>query len=103
MVGNMVADMSCFNSMSELSRGLVYWAQTFFVPKLTYPICVSSKLFEFSYIDMASGGENDAPINGLWLRSALKKYFGFGVSTSDPLLNAIKWIAYGSEVTFFMI
>ena len=52
---------------------------------------------------MASGGENDAPINGLWLRSALKKYFSFGVSTSDPLLNAIKWIAYGSEVTFFMI
>ena len=64
---------------------------------------MSSKLFEFSYIDMASGGENDAPINGLWLRSALEKYFGFGVSTSDPLLNAIKWIAYGSEVTFFMI
>ena len=30
--------------------------------------------------------------------SGLRKYFGLGVHTSDPLLNLLKWITYFTEV-----
>ena len=30
--------------------------------------------------------------------SGLRKYFGQGVHTSDPLLKVVKWIVYFSEV-----
>jgi len=31
-------------------------------------------------------------------KSGLRKYFGLGVHTSDPLLNLLKWITYFTEV-----
>ena len=34
-------------------------------------------------------------------KSGLRKYFGLGVHTSDPLLNVVKWIAYFTEVSSF--
>jgi len=49
-------------------------------------------------IDLESGVENNSTRKGLWLKSALKKYFSLGVRTSDPLLTAAKWIAYVSEI-----
>ena len=30
--------------------------------------------------------------------SGLRKYFGLGVHTTDPLLNLLKWITYFTEV-----
>ena len=52
-----------------------------------------------------SGGENGPTIKRLWLRAVLnvKQYFGFGVRTSDPLLNIVKWIALITEVLFIII
>ena len=52
-----------------------------------------------------SGGENGPTIKRLWLRAVLnvKQYFGFGVRTSDPLLNVVKWIALITEVLFINI
>ena len=52
-----------------------------------------------------SGSENDLTIKRLWLRAVLKvkQYFGFGVRTSDPLLNVVKWIAYITEVLSIII
>ena len=52
-----------------------------------------------------SGSENDLTIKRLWLRAVLKvkQYFGFGVRTSDPLLNVVKWIALITEVLFIII
>ena len=35
--------------------------------------------------------------------SGLRKYFGLGVHTSDPLLNVVKWIAYFTEVSCFHV
>ena len=32
-------------------------------------------------------------------KSGLRKYFGLGIHTSDPLLNVVKWITYLTEVT----
>ena len=49
-------------------------------------------------IDVESATENNSPRKRLWLKSAVKKYFRLGVHTSDPLLNAAKWIAYVTEV-----
>ena len=46
-------------------------------------------------IDMESTRTNNEMS---WLRS-VKKYFCFGVPTSDPLLNAAKLIAYATEVS----
>ena len=34
-------------------------------------------------------------------KSGLRKYFGLGIHTSDPLLNVVKWITYLSEVYCF--
>ena len=48
--------------------------------------------------DVESATENSSPKKRLWLKSAVKKYFRLGVDTSDPLLNAAKWIAYATEV-----
>ena len=31
-------------------------------------------------------------------KSGLRKYFGLGVHTTDPLLNLLKWITYFTEV-----
>ena len=53
-------------------------------------------------IDVESATENNSTRKGLWLRSALKKYFSLGIRTSDPLLNAAKWIAYVTEVQNFL-
>ena len=52
-----------------------------------------------------SGSENDLTIKRLWLRAVLKvkQYFGFGVRTSDPLLNVVKWIAFITEVLSIII
>ena len=36
------------------------------------------------------------------LKTALAKYFNLGIRTSDPLLTVAKWIAYVTEVPFFM-
>ena len=51
------------------------------------------------------GSYNDRTKKRLWLRAVLtvKKYFGFGVHTSDPLLNIVKWIALITEVLFIII
>ena len=51
------------------------------------------------------GSENDPTKKRLWLRAVLKvkKYFGFGVHTSDPFLNVVKWIVYITEVLFIII
>ena len=51
------------------------------------------------------GSENDPTKKRLWIRAVLnvKKYFGFGVRTSDPLLNIVKWIALITEVLFIII
>jgi len=49
-------------------------------------------------IDVESARENSSTRKRLWLKSAVKKYFRLGVQTSDPLLNAAKWIAYVTEV-----
>jgi len=49
-------------------------------------------------IDVESATESNSTRKGLWLKSALKKYFRLGVCTSDPLLNAAKWIAYVTEI-----
>jgi len=49
-------------------------------------------------VDLESAGANNTTRKELWLRSSLKKYFRLGVCTSDPLLNAVKWIAYGTEI-----
>ena len=49
-------------------------------------------------IDVESATESISTRRKLWLRSAVKKYFSLGVRTSDPLLNAAKWIAYVTEV-----
>jgi ABC-type glycerol-3-phosphate transport system permease component len=49
-------------------------------------------------IDVESATENNSTIKRLWLKSAVKKYFRLGVHTSDPLLNAAKWIAYVTEI-----
>ena len=50
-------------------------------------------------IDVESANrENSSSSKKLWLKAAVKKYFRFGVHTSDPLLNAAKWIAYVTEV-----
>jgi len=48
-------------------------------------------------IDVESATESNSTRRKLWLRSAVKKYFSLGVRTSDPLLNAAKWIAYVTE------
>jgi len=48
-------------------------------------------------IDVESATESNSTRRKLWLRSAVKKYFSLGVHTSDPLLNAAKWIAYVTE------
>ena len=53
-------------------------------------------------IDLESATENNSTRKGLWLKSALKKYFSLGVRTSDPLLTAAKWIAYVTEVQFII-
>ena len=52
-------------------------------------------------VDLESAGANNTTRKELWLRSSLKKYFRLGVCTSDPLLNAVKWIAYGTEVIIY--
>jgi ABC-type glycerol-3-phosphate transport system permease component len=49
-------------------------------------------------IDVESATENNSTKKRLWLKSAVKKYFRLGVHTSDPLLNAAKWIAYVTEI-----
>jgi len=50
-------------------------------------------------IDVESANrENSSSSKKLWLKAAVKKYFRFGVHTSDPLLNAAKWIAYVTEI-----
>ena len=49
-------------------------------------------------IDVESATENSSPRKRLWQKTAVKKYFRLGVHTSDPLLNAAKWIAYATEV-----
>ena len=35
--------------------------------------------------------------------SGLRKYFGLGLHTSDPLLNVLKWIVYFTEVPCFHV
>ena len=51
------------------------------------------------------GSENDPTKKRLWLRAVfnVKKYFGFGVHTSDPFLNVVKWIVYITEVLSIII
>ena len=49
-------------------------------------------------IDVESATENSSTRKIHWLKPAVKKYFCLGVHTSDPLLNAAKWIAYVTEV-----
>jgi len=36
-------------------------------------------------------------------KSGLRKYFGLGIHTSDPLLNVVKWITYLSEIGAILI
>ena len=49
-------------------------------------------------IDVESATENSSTRKRRWLKSPVKKYFRLGVQTSDPLLNAAKWVAYVTEV-----
>ena len=49
-------------------------------------------------IDAESAKENSSTRKRHWLKPAVKKYFCLGVHTSDPVLNAAKWIAYVTEV-----